>query len=155
MIASLALAVYDKSGTRHKEGDIICVKEYIDPPRWGNVARSYCVIVNLDIGDNINFEKAKRNLMMPVLTDVILAPTVDYENVMLKKFRFGIKMQYIVDEHPAFADSVQWSRVADPEDEYQPFWNQVFPVSKVKRLIHDYKFDDKLSDETIGHIING
>jgi len=151
IVSMLIACRHEQEVGRKKEGDIIAVVD--GEHQFGVQERKKFLIVKVNVGDNINVEKAARALQVRSFSsdeieerdDILLIPTA--------KRRFCIRFEDLMTEFPTWTASVNWSRVRNPEDTYQPLEGKVIDQSKVRRIIWDKYNNSLISADTIGRIV--
>ena len=124
MNISIAIAVFDKTGVRHKRGDIIAVRRY--PWAWGVEEYKQYLIVPIDTLGKIRKHQVPK-LMRALLLgggwdggDPSKGP--DFTVPVVAKNRFQVP-KAVVDQAQVYhgLPAIQWARVINLEDTYQPF----------------------------------
>ena len=102
---------------RKKAGDLIAVKPGLW--QWGGMERKQYLIVDVSVPDAV-LPKVKK-LICPYYADGSFEDDAfgDPKEILGKR-RFSIPASVIQTKYPAWFASVDWQRVQDPEDDYQP-----------------------------------
>ena len=129
-----------------KRGDIADVKPY--PYQGGVVERKMILIINLEVPTKIA-QKARRLMATHYSTTIL---EVDLLNASVSpatigKRRFHLPWQKILDKVNEVGWPVNWSRVANPDDNYQPFESRVFPLSKFTDFVFDKSLNQFINED--------
>ena len=156
----MAIAIRDEADLpsghkRKKRGDIIAIKRY--PWAWGPGELREYLIVNLEL-PNVAASKIHRVISTHLQGGAWqqLPPKLSLAKIPTENKRvFSIPHTMIQTRFPALYASVDWPRVMDPEDDYQPWLDRVFDLtvsqasflySKVKaRLLTNADFAEDLT----------
>ena len=160
-MAVASLLISSKTDANLEHGDIITMKKVLnwdggERAVWEPANRLQGVIVNVEVG-NINLANLRGGRTRPL--DASGKVFVGYDNGdvenTLRKRRFGVSPQFIKEEYPPLVGTVDWPRLRDPSDSYQPFEDQVFPKSKILRIIIDNATGERLSQTILDKVKDG
>ena len=147
-LISLGLAIADQPRSMVEQGDIITGMKY-PMGELGKMEAMKLLIINVDMG-NIPLVKAKRLLnrwyASGLMDDSSEAPEI------LAFRRFKVDFQAVKDEYPVLVNNVDWKRVKDRGDPYQPLEGMIIPANKLRSVIYDKQTGLFLSDYTLGQI---
>lgn len=157
MIVSIAISIRDEQDLlsghkRKKEGDIIAVVPY--PHQWGVKERMRFLVTNIDMGEQIDWSRIRHFLTKRWTTDYLVDPRNSHLKVVLGKRRFSVRFNDLRTEFHAFTSGIDWSRVKDLGDTYQPLESLIIPYSKLKKVIYDREGQSLISDQTLTEMAN-
>ncbi len=148
MVVSMAIAIRDEpEAHRKKEGDIIAVMPH--GWQWGRKEVKRYLIVDVDVGAIDKMPDARKFEVPKYEADIATPPGIDEENppAITGKRRFHIPFNVLnaLAEARGVVD-IDFNRVADPEDEYQPLMG--VDTLQAAGLIRD-KFPPDMLNENI------
>lgn len=131
MKVSMALAVEDGGGTRHKAGDIIAVKP--EGWQWGKEEVKRYLIVEVELPGITSIEEAQK-LQLPLYESGTLDP--DVHDVIVGKRRFQLPLDEI--EKSVALDK---QKLTDKSHVYQPLQGLTLTTDGVVDKVSAKKFD--------------
>lgn len=144
MKVSVLLETQNKKPPRAQEGDIIAVR----PEHWeyGTMEQKLYLIAIIDLGDDIKEISVARQLEIEDYGDTYLTLPPDREawpNIRAKR-RYSIPFVTIAAEQASLGNTpVEWSRVRDTGDDYQPL------TTDETKMIYTHVLRDKVKDKLL------
>jgi len=137
VIVSCAISIKDEDDLpsghkRKKRGDIIAIKPV--GWKWGLIERKRFLIVNVDLGTKVNTIEEAQKLTIPLFSDdtILWYPgSDDTQPTVVAYRRYKVPETTLQTEASKVAVTVDWDKVMNPLDEYQPIESKVVPMTVV------------------------
>jgi hypothetical protein len=126
VIVSLAIAVWDKDGTRSKTGDIIAVKP--GPWQWGGEERKRFLLVNVDLGSLADKLTFLSRLSIPDYGAGQLDQPAEATTYVAKR-RFAIPLADLQTFAASKAVTIDLVKLRDVKVDYQPLEGKTIPIA--------------------------
>ena len=149
MIISIALAARDEADLasghkRKKAGDLITIKPY--PWQWGTNEIKEYLIININLGQKITDYAIAAKLEVPHFIDGRRWWSEAGNEKVVAKRRYKILFTDLENLAQSKGISIDWGRVADLNDPYQPLDGTIFMVTELLTIAWDKVLIRKFKD---------
>ena len=140
MIISLAIAIKDETDLlsghkRKKEGDIIAIKPY--PWQWGTNEIKEYLIININLEQKITDYAIASKLVVPHFIDGRRWWSEIGTEKIIAKRRYKILFADLESLAQSKGIAIDWTRVVNPNDSYQPLDGTIFTISELLTIAWD------------------
>lgn len=158
MKISIALKLNDggDGSLKATEGDIVAVCP--SGWQWGTKEIEQYLIIELNLGTYVTALSHAKKFMSRNWNNAKFSPDTDADGSIIStaihKCRFNISFDDLDIVAQSLGITIDWKRVRDIEDNYQPFEGYTVPTSALLNLVKDKRLGRKIQLSDITNMIN-